>query len=209
MEKRVLIVSAGVFHPTISAGRLFIKILKGIEGITPVVTSSIEDLGALKGGGYDAVCLYFHKKYISPDALKSLDDFVASGGGLFAVHSASASFKDAPEYFDIIGGRFVSHGKVSKFTITSADSDSNIFGEIDPFTVNDELYIHEYKDDVTVHFETEVGDSKEPVVWTRRHGKGKVCYFSLGHVAKVFNVDEVQKTIVGSIEWVLGLNKSR
>ncbi len=207
MEKRVLIVSAGVFHPTIFARRQLLKILKGIDGIRPVVTSSIEDLGALKGGGYDAVCRYFHKKYISPDALKSLSDFVASGGGLFAVHSASASFKATPEYFDILGGRFVSHGKVGNFTVIPADSDSNIFGKIDPFTVNDELYIHEYKDDVTVHFETEVDGKKEPVVWTRRHGKGKVCYFSLGHVAKVFNVDEVQKIIIGGIKWVLGFNK--
>ncbi|MBN1573048.1 MAG: ThuA domain-containing protein [Deltaproteobacteria bacterium] len=203
MGKRVLVVSAGAFHPTITARRLFKNILNGIEGIRFVYTSSIEDLGALNGGGYDAVCLYFHRKVISDNALGALKVFVSSGGGLFALHSASASFKEKKEYFYILGGRFVSHGKISRFTVNPADSTSEVFKGVGPFTVKDELYIHEYDRDVKVHFNTEVGGSTEPVLWTRGYGKGRVCYFSLGHVASIFKVKEVQEIIGKGVKWVL------
>lgn len=202
MEKRVLVVSAGVFHPTIPARRLFKEILTGIKGVRPVYTSSVEDLGALKSGGYDAVCLYFHRKRISTDALEALHDFVSSGGGLFALHSASASFKETPEYFEILGGRFVSHGKISEFRVSPADSTSKIFKGVGEFTVKDELYIHEYDRDVKVHFDTKVDGSVEPVVWTREHGKGRVCYFSLGHVASVLKKGEVRSIIERALKWV-------
>ncbi len=202
MEKKVLIVSAGIFHPTISARRLFKKVLNSIDGIKFIATSSIEDLGALKGGGYDAVCLYFHRKHISNDALEALKNFVSSGGGLFAIHSASASFKETPDYFDILGGRFVSHGKISEFTVNQVDSTSKIFKGIGPFTVRDELYIHEYDKDVVVHFNTKVDGSTEPVLWTKEQGKGRICYFSLGHVGSIFKVKEVREIIERGVKWV-------
>lgn len=204
MDKRVLVVSAGIFHPTISARRLFHNILRGIEGVKLVATSSIEDLGSLKGGSYDAVCLYFHRKHISDDSLEALKDFIASGGGFFAVHSASASFKEIPKYFDILGGRFVSHDKVSDFTVVPSDSGDKIFKGIGPFTVKDELYIHEYSKDVKVQFQTKVNDSMEPVVWTKEHGKGRVCYFSLGHVASIFKKEEAHRIIERGMKWVCG-----
>jgi type 1 glutamine amidotransferase len=201
--KKVLVISKGIVHPTIIARRRFMTVLKGIGGLSIDVRSGIESLRRIDGGGYSGVVLFFHRQKISPRALHELATFVSGGGGLLAVHSASASFKTTPGYFDILGGRFVTHGKVGEFTISPREKRDAIFGTIEDFTVRDELYIHEYRDDITVHFETKTESGMEPVVWTRKHKKGRVCYLSLGHVARVMNVHAVREIIERGLLWTI------
>ena len=40
-----------------------------------------------------------------------------------------------------------------------------------------------------------------PVVWKRRHGKGKVFYSSLGHVAAEFEVPEMRTILRRGLNW--------
>jgi hypothetical protein len=203
-EKPVLLVSAGVVHPTLSARRRFHTIVHQDALVSATVTSRVENLTLLDGGGFEGVILYFHRRQITDGALGALDRFVSGGGGLLAVHGASASFKKTPRYFDILGGRFVSHGPVGSYTVRRTAAAFSAFGVMEPLAVTDELYIHEYGKDVTVHFSTDTDRGPEPVVWTRRHGKGRVCYVSLGHVAAVMNDRAVRRIMADGLLWTLG-----
>ena len=78
---------------------------------------SIEALARVDPAGLDAVVLYYHARTISPSALEALDRFVRGGGGILAVHSATASFKGTPRYTDILGGRFTGHPPVGPLEI--------------------------------------------------------------------------------------------
>ena len=207
MKKRLLVVSAGIFHPSISARRELNKILKSLSGIDFIAISNIETLTRLSDGGFDGVILYFHRKKISGKTLDSLDSFVKGGGGILALHSASASFKKSSRYYDILGGRFTTHGKVEPYTVSRTDSADRVFGVIEPFTITDELYIHSYDDDVKIQYATETKDKKEPVVWTRSYAKGRVCYVSLGHVPKVLKDDSVRRIITNGLSFILGRDK--
>jgi type 1 glutamine amidotransferase len=40
-----------------------------------------------------------------------------------------------------------------------------------------------------------------PVVWKRKHGKGRVFYSSLGHVASEFQVPEMATMLRRGINW--------
>ena len=40
-----------------------------------------------------------------------------------------------------------------------------------------------------------------PVVWKRRHGKGRVFYCSLGHVAKEFDVPQMRTILRRGMLW--------
>ena len=40
-----------------------------------------------------------------------------------------------------------------------------------------------------------------PVVWKRRHGKGRVFYSSLGHVASEFAVSEMKTILTRGLLW--------
>lgn len=207
MTKRVLAVSAGLFHPNLSARKKFRRIISGVSDIQTAWTSGVMDLAALDGGGYDGVILYFQHKTINDEALDALDRFVAGGGGLLAVHSASASFKQVPRYFDILGGRFVTHGKIEPYAVRRTDQAASFFSVSDPFTVTDELYIHQYDNNVVIHYATETPTGPEPVVWTKEYGKGRICYISMGHKARVFNQEAVRRIVLEGFGWTLGRGK--
>ena len=209
MKKRILVVSAGFIHPSIPARRGLSAILMARDRIGPTFISDIEELALLADDGFDGIVLYFHRRNISDEALVALDRFVAGGGGLLALHSASASFKKKPRYFDILGGRFVGHGKIEPYTVSRATGASPFFSVIEPFTVTDELYIHQYRDDVTIQYATETKAGSEPVVWTRGHGKGRVCYVSLGHVASVLRNDAVKGIISDALSFILKIGQGR
>jgi len=40
-----------------------------------------------------------------------------------------------------------------------------------------------------------------PVVWKRRHGKGRVFYSALGHVASEFDVPQMQTILRRGMNW--------
>jgi type 1 glutamine amidotransferase len=207
MKKRLLVVSVGTFHPSISARRELNKILKGQGGIDLTTTSDIEALTRLSDGGFSGVILYFHRKKISEKALDALDGFARGGGGILALHSASASFKESSRYYDILGGRFTTHGKIEPYTVSRVKNANPIFSVTEPFTITDELYIHSYDDGVKIQYATEAGGKKEPVVWTKSHGRGRVCYVSLGHVSKVLKDESVRRIITDGLSFILGVDK--
>jgi len=200
---RVLIISAGIIHPSWLARIYFSRIAKSVEKINPVFSTSVEDLKLLGPQEFSAAVLYFHRSRISDDALRCLDRFVSQGGGLLAVHSASASFKQSRGYFNIIGGRFTSHGKVEDYAVSPRTESSIIFPGINDFTIRDELYIHEYRKDVTIHFYADYHGTPEPAVWTRVHHEGRVAYASFGHCARAMTVPEVKSIIQKCLLWVL------
>ena len=199
MKKHILLISTGLVHPSILARKRFFEIVSGV--CTVVQTSSIEGACILRRGIFDAVVIYLHRQKISDEALSVIESFVSHGGGLLGVHSATASFKQSRGWFNLIGGRFLSHEMVIPFTSTSTGSE--IFSP-ESFTVKDELYIHEIRPSISVRFSTEIKGKAVPVVWTQNYGKGRVCYIEPGHVAASLEVPEVVKVIKEGLTWVCG-----
>jgi uncharacterized protein len=207
VKKRILVVSAGVVHPTCSARRRLDGIIRRLGGIEYTTVRDVESLTRLPGGTFDGVVLYFHRRHISDGALDALDSFVGGGGGLLAIHGASASFKKIPRYFDILGGGFVSHGAIEPYTVFRVGKADPAFSVSEPFVVTDELYIHRYTSDVTVRYATETAGTTEPVVWTRLHGRGRVCYVSLGHRSAVLADESVRRIVSDALTFIVGLER--
>jgi type 1 glutamine amidotransferase len=200
--KRVWLVSDGLVHPPITARRILHKVMAGTAGFTVERSRSLgappPDLRSLA-----AVVIYFHHQRISRRALSRLDAFVREGGGLLGVHSATASFKVEPGYHRILGGRFVGHGPVEAFEVTPVDG-SDLFAGLSAFTVKDELYDHELEAEIEPHFTARLGEREIPVVWTRRYGRGRVCYACPGHRAATLRDETYQKVLQRALAWVGG-----
>jgi type 1 glutamine amidotransferase len=147
-----------------------------------------------------ALVLHFHHKQISPLALDRLSAFTANGGGILAIHAATASFKQSNAYFDILGGRFSGHAAVAPFQLQRR-SDA-IFGDVADFTVRDELYQHTLKPGIQVHFSANQAGQEIPVVWTSIYGKGRVCYACPGHLSATMRHPEYQKLLQRGLAWV-------
>lgn len=208
MTCSVLIITDGLFHPNLLARRAFLRVLSAVPGVQLTLAASMEDLTHLPLEQYCGLVLYFHHKRISDTALRAFEQYLLAGGGVLAVHSASASFKQTPRYFEILGGRFVRHGPVKAFQVSPATSPDATFGGVQSFTLVDELYRHEWDTANRVHFQIEVKENgkvfQEPFAWTRNHGKGRVAYVAAGHVAGTFRHPAVQQILTNALIWITG-----
>jgi type 1 glutamine amidotransferase len=204
LHPAALLVFDGFFHPAWLARRNLERFFKNIPGWEFERASSLEHLLHLKPHSLQSIVLYFHHKRLTQPALDTLDQFVARGGGLVGIHSASASFKDQPRYFRILGGRFREHGPVREIEVYPSQEDDLLFFDITGFTVRDELYRHEYDPAVQIHFHATIDGEREPIVWTKRHGEGRVCYCSLGHTIRAMHNPHVLEILKRGLFWSAG-----
>jgi type 1 glutamine amidotransferase len=202
VEIPVLLVSDGLVHPSVPARFCLRRALAGLPGYRFRRAASLEVLPRLPPDPFRAIALYVHHATLSAAALEGLDGFLRAGGGLLAIHSASASFSEEPRYYDILGGQFVHHGPVEEFVVQPAAPQDEVFGAMTPFSVRDELYRHEYDPANRIRFYTAVGGDREPVVWTRHWGRGRVCYCALGHTLGAMRHPRVHQILQRGLAWV-------
>jgi type 1 glutamine amidotransferase len=204
LETSVLLISDGLVHPSLPARFFLRRAMRAMPGYRFRRVASLEALPELSLDSFRAMVLYVHHEAVSPSALELLEGFVGRGGGLLAVHSASASFKGEERYFDLLGGRFVEHGPVELFEVwpMAVGPHDDVFAGMPAFSVKDELYRHKYDPDNQIRFYTPIGDEREPVVWTRSHGQGRVCYCSLGHTMSSMNHPQVWQILQHGLAWV-------
>ena len=201
-DNRILLASSGLVHPSWLARRRLKHSLQTMPGYVFQQVTSLQVLPQLDMFSFKAIVLYFHLQAISASALDCLAELVRRGGGVLAIHSATASFKQEPRYFEILGGRFRTHGAIQAFTVRQTISSDDVFGHVGSFQIRDELYIHELAQEMTVHFEAMHAGTPVPVVWTRRYGAGRVCYAMPGHTAETMQHPMVHQILQRGLVWV-------
>jgi uncharacterized protein len=120
---------------------------------------------------------------------------------VLAIHSASASFKEQPAYPTFLGGRFTHHGEIQNYRVDPAPVVHSIFGIAAPFTLHDELYYHEWDESNTIHFWANTPTGREPLVWTRYNGEGRICYCAAGHSAASLSTPQIQQVLIRGLRW--------
>lgn len=205
MPITILVISSGLTHPGPLA-RFFLRRGLAAFGYQVQGARSLEDLPNLDLATYKAAVLFAHHETVSAAALEKLDLFVSDGGGLLALHAASASYGTADQWLRIMGGRFKEHGPVESFRVEPVEEDDEVFGGIPAFTIRDELYRHVYDHRCRFHFATRVGGEAEPVVWTRYWGVGRVCYCALGHTWRSVRHPQVREILGRGLDWVCGVS---
>jgi uncharacterized protein len=203
MKREILLVSSGIFHPPLGGRRSLARLLGKMADQIFAHSQSLERREAADLSRFAAVVLYFHQSRISPAALDRLEGYVRGGGGLLAIHSASASFKQEPRYAALLGGRFVGHGPVERFTLHQVESE--IFGGVGDFSVMDELYLHEHPPGIRVHYTARTGGQDVPVVWTQDYGPGRVCCLGPGHRAATVRLPAFQALVRRGLLYVAGV----
>jgi uncharacterized protein len=198
----ILSISSGFVHPSLAARLTLQRIFARSHQFKIFGSSTLEELPGLDWGGFDALVLYFHRQRISSMALAALDEYTRRGGGVLAIHSASASFKEEPAYHKFLGGRFTHHGETQAYRVEPDTTQRNIFGIAAPFILHDELYCHEWDPSSTVHFWVNTPTTREPLVWTRYNGEGRICYCAAGDSAASLNTPQIQQILIRGLRWV-------
>lgn len=141
---------------------------------------------------------------IERDQLKPLLDAVRNGTGIAGVHGGMGdAFRNETEFQYMVGGQWVAHpgGDGVTYQVHIEDVDSPITAGLKDFTVTSEHYYMHVDPGNQVLATTRFGDVVMPVTWTKKYGKGRVFYCSLGHVAKVFDIPEVLEMVTRGMLW--------
>jgi uncharacterized protein len=148
---------------------------------------------------------------IEKEEVANLSGAVRGGVGLAGFHGGMGdAFREAVEYQFMCGGQWVAHpGNIIDYRVNVARPDDPIMRGIEDFDYRSEqYYMHVDPSNEVLATTTFSGEHAPwiegvvmPVVWKRRHGRGRVFYSSLGHVAKEFDVPEMRTILQRGMVW--------
>ena len=131
MKKKILVISKGLFHPSLICRQAFKKALNNFTDMYEFTyENTLKGIEKLKDSDYTAAVLFFHEFTLDNSILNILKEYTNNGGGVFAVHGPLASFKTNKEYLDILGSRFTGHGKIEEITVTDGTTKFKVTDEI-------------------------------------------------------------------------------
>ena len=227
-QKKLLVVTAtqGFRHSSIPLAE---KVIAGLGEQSGVFTVDYARGGADGKGSEDI------KEKMSADALKKYDGvifanttgdlpipdkeaflkWIQSGKAFIGMHSASDTFHGYPNFIEMIGGEFLSHGAQVGVECINQDPEHPATRHLGAsWPIFDEIYLlknfHREKVHGLLTLDKEPnklypGDF--PIAWSKQVGRGKLFYTSLGHREDVWLNGKYQQHIMGGIKWALGLEE--
>lgn len=162
----------------------------------------------------DLIVQVFTMASITSEQEKGLLEAVKSGVGLAGWHGGLAdSFRQNTEYQFMVGGQWVAHpGGVIDYEVTVSNKKHPITRGLSDFKMHSEQY-YMHVDPINNVLATTTFSGQHapwikgtvmPVVWTKKYGKGRVFYTSLGHVSKDFDVPEAREIVKRGMLWAAG-----
>ncbi len=222
-QKKILIYTRngkGYVHENIGASVVALKKLCIDNGYVP---ESTDDPAVFSSDKLKTIsCIIFsntNNEAFESDAQKqAFVDYTHRGGGFVGIHSASGSERQWPWFWAMLGGKFVRHPVLQKFTIKVIDKthpSTSFMGET--WEWEDECYFtNQLNPDIRVLLAadlTTIKDEKKveypgvtfgdyfPLAWYHEFEGGRQFYTSLGHKAEYYKNENFLKHILGGITW--------
>lgn len=139
---------------------------------------------------------------LTDEQVHGLASWVQQGGGLLAVHCATAMGESNPELARLLGGRFISHPAPFTFTISPNSDGHPITNSVPAFEVYDEFYIERCEPSAAIHMSGEYEGATCPMVWSRLEGTGRVAHVAPGHFPEVWNHLHYQRLLIQAVHWL-------
>lgn len=147
--------------------------------------------------------------------------YIRSGGGFVGIHSATGSERKWEYYWLAIGGSFVRHARIQKFTVRVQDpTHPSTRGLPVSFEWTDECYYHDKLNPdikpLLVTDPSKIDDPKKaeypgdrfgdtmPLAWYNTFDGGRQFYTALGHNKEHYSNAILCKHILGGILWTMG-----
>ena len=150
--------------------------------------------------------------------------YIQGGGGFVGIHSASGSERQWPYFWSVLGGKFVRHPKMQKFTVRVKDAKhpatsglpatfewedecyytDNLNPALKPLLVTDPAKIDDPKK--AEYPGDRFGDSL-PLAWYQTFDGGREFYTALGHKKEHYSDPLLRQHILGGILWAIGDKK--
>lgn len=148
---------------------------------------------------------------------QSILDYVRGGKGIVGIHAATAALQNWPEYGEMMGGYYGGH--IYQDVAIKLDAPKhpiNVCFGGKPWSINDEIYIFREpysrrKLQILLSLDLDRmvdpgkrSDKDYAVSWTRRYGKGRVFYTTLGHAAETYWNPLFLRHVLDGIQFAIG-----
>jgi uncharacterized protein len=162
----------------------------------------------------DLIVPIYTMSRIEKEEVANLTASVEGGVGLAGYHGGMCdAFREAVDYQFMCGGQWVAHpGNIIDYRVDNVAPQDPIMKGITSFKYRSEqYYMHVDPSNEVLATTTFSGEHAPwikgvvmPVAWKRFHGKGRVFYSSLGHIAKEFEVPEMRTMFHRGMRWAAG-----
>ena len=209
--REALIVWGGWSGHEPEQGAAIIRQMLEEEGFTVRVENTTAAFADPAIAGMSLIVPIYTMSKIEKAEVANLTRAVEGGVGLGGYHGGMGdAFRDSTDYQFMTGGQWVAHpGNIIDYTVNIVKRDDPIMAGIDDFPYHSEqYYMHVDPANEVLATTTFTGDHASwidgvvmPVVWKRRHGRGRVFYSSLGHVAREFEVPQMRTILKRGLLW--------
>ncbi|MEX0953899.1 MAG: ThuA domain-containing protein [Rhizobiaceae bacterium] len=192
-------------------GAAIIKDFLEQDGFDVAVETTTEAFGDPGLRDFSLIVPIYTMSKIEKEHAVNLAAAIEGGVGLAGYHGGMGdAFRECVEYQFVVGGQWVAHpGNIIDYTIEITMPDDPVMQGIKDFPYRSEQYYMHVDPSNEVLATTTFGGEhawwiegvRMPVVWKRRHGKGRVFYSSLGHVASEFEVPEMKTILRRGMSW--------
>lgn len=215
MPRKALIVQGGwEGHEPVQVAEIFRRTLVA-EGFEVEVADTLDAfLDEKKLMGLSLIIPVWTMGKITREQVTPVLKAVESGVGIAGCHGGMCdAFRECTEWQFMTGGQWVAHpgNDGVEYVVNIRRGSSPIVEGIPDFTVRSEQYYVHVDPAVEVLATTTFptvdgphaanGKVDVPVMWTKRWGKGRVFYSSLGHHADVFDIPPALETMRRGFLW--------
>jgi len=224
-EKRVLIYTKngeGYVHENIAASVAAMEKICTEEGILTEVSDLPSVFTSENLKRYDAIIFSNsnNEGFDTKEQKKAFQDFIRSGGGFMAIHSANATEREWPWYWAMVGGKFIRHAPHQEFDVLVTDPDNPSTSHLPArWTIKDECYysfqlnpdIHvllsadmtTVEDEGKDEYPGETFGQLFPLAWCHQFEGGRQFYTALGHDPWVYEDPLFVEHLRGGLKWVM------
>jgi type 1 glutamine amidotransferase len=196
-------------HDPLPKAPILEKVLKEAGGFQVTRLEKLPQLADVKRADYD-VLLFYGGPQANEIQERALEKFLEEGGGIVALHHASAH--NSKVWIRLIGGRFAGHiAGLHKMQVVLTEVKHPVTAGLEPFEVVDEEYKHTFAEverTVLGRFKERPAGSdpkaNNDIIWVREVGKGRVFYTGLGHGKECWESPAWQKLVLQAICWSAG-----
>ena len=204
MKKALIVYGGWAGHDPEGVAAVFDGILKG-ENFETVLSQSLDSFKD-DPEQYDLIVPIWTMGTLDHDAEAAVSKAVANGVGMAGCHGGMCdAFRNNCEWQFMTGSQWVAHpGGVVTYRVKMKRSSCDPLIEgIEDFDVTSEQYYIHVDPAVNVLAETDFcldngnhftnGVVTVPVAYTKKWGKGKIYYNSLGHNRKIFDIPQARE----------------
>jgi len=224
-EKRVLIYTKngeGYVHENIAASVAAMEKICAEEGILSEVSDLPSVFTSENLKRYDAIIFSNsnNEGFDTKEQKKAFQEFIRSGGGFMAIHSANATEREWPWYWAMVGGKFIRHAPHQEFDVLVTDPDNPSTSHLPArWTIKDECYysfqlnpdIHvllsadmtTVEDEGKDEYPGETFGQQFPLAWCHQFEGGRQFYTALGHDPWFYEDPLFVEHLRGGLKWVL------